>query len=63
MLNPDFSGPSIGRGGGTGGSNYHRPQRDFHQEQFSKDSYNSNFTTAEGIGPQGIKGTLFEFIC
>lgn len=49
-----FSGPSVGRGGGTGGSNYHRPQRDFHQDQFSKDSYNSNFTKSDGIGPQGM---------
>ena len=48
-----FTGPSLGRGGGVGGASYGRPQREFSQEQFSKDSYNSNFQTPEGIGPQG----------
>jgi len=48
-----FTGPSVGRGGGVGGSSYGRPQRDFSSEQFSKDSYNSNFQTPDGIGPQG----------
>ena len=48
-----FSGPSIGRGGGQGGSNYSRPMREFTPDQFNKNSYNNSFQRSDGIGPQG----------
>ena len=49
-----FAGPAIGRGGGSGGAAFNRPQREFGSDTFTKESYNNSFTKDDGIGPQGM---------
>merc|ERR1711953_913943 len=39
-----FAGPAIGRGGGSGGAAFNRPQREFGSDTFTKESYNNSFT-------------------